>query len=111
MNKEQAKDKTEELGMTTKPKEQLVIQTLVTFPGTATLPSQALHWSSIEVIPLQSSRLSPSTSKVNEVTSFGDVNLDEVIEFPKFYFATITIEQMSILKDSLAKKKSQEILR
>lgn len=38
------------------------------------------------------------------------MNFDEVIELPKFDFATITIEQMSILQDALA-KKNQELLR
>ena len=53
MNVEKEKDETEELGMTTKPKEKLAIQTLVTLPKIATPPSQALHRPSIEAIPLQ----------------------------------------------------------
>ena len=97
--------------MTTKPKEQLTIQTLITLPEFSTPPREALHRKSIEAIPLQSSSMSPSTSKVDEVTSFGDVNLAKVIELPKFDLATITIEQMSILQDALAKKKNQELLR
>lgn len=91
-NVEQEEDRTEKLRLTTKYEEKLAIQTLVTLPGTATRPSQGLQRPSIEVIPLQSSSSSPSTSKVDEVTSFGDVNLDKVIELPKFYLETITIE-------------------
>lgn len=69
--------------MTTNPEEQLAIQILVTFPANATPPSQALHKLNVEATPLQSSRPSPSTSKVDEVTLFGDVKLDEVF-FTKF---------------------------
>ena len=54
MNVDKTKDKTKELGMTTKLEEQLAIQTLVTLPQTTTPPSQALHRPSIEAIPLQS---------------------------------------------------------
>lgn len=108
---EPVKDRIEEIDLTKKLEEQLAIQTLVTLPGTATPPIQALHRPSIEAIPLQSSRPSPRTSKVDEVTSFVDVNLDEVIQLPKFDFATITIEQMRILQDPLAKKKKHELLR
>ena len=43
MNIEKKKDKTKELSMTTKPKEQLVIKKLVTLPKISTPPSQALH--------------------------------------------------------------------
>ena len=78
--------------MTTKPEEQLAIQTLVTLPKISTHPSQSLHRLSIEVIPLKSSWLSPRTSKVDEITSFVNVSLDEVIELPKFDYETITTE-------------------
>ena len=94
---EPTKDRTKEKNLTTKLKEKLEIQTLVTLLGTTPPPSQALHRSSIEAIPLQSSRPSPSTSKADKVTSIGDVSLDEVIELSKFDFATITIEKMTIL--------------
>lgn len=53
MNVEKVKDKSEELGITTKLEEKIAIKTLVTLPETDTPPSQALHRSSIEVIPLQ----------------------------------------------------------
>ena len=78
--------------MTTKLEEQLAIQTLVTLLETTTPPSQALHRLSVEATPLQSSSPSPSTSKADEITSFCDVNLDEVIAFPKFNLEIITIE-------------------
>lgn len=99
----QEEKRTKELDLTTKPKDQLTIQTLVTFLRTAT-PSQALHILSVEATPLQPSQLSPTTSKVDKVTSFGDVNQDEVIVLTKFDLATITIEQISILQDAFAKK-------
>ena len=84
MNVEKVKDMTKEKDLTIKPEEQIAIQTHVNFLASSTPPSQCLHRLSIEAIPLQSSRTSPSTSKVDEVTSFGDVNLDKVIKFPKF---------------------------
>ena len=97
--------------MTTKPKEKLVIQTLVTLPESATPPSQALQRLSIEATPLQSSRLNPITSKEGKVTSFVDVNMVEVIELPKFDYATITIEKMGILQEALEKKKYKKLIR
>ena len=45
------------------------------------------------------------------MTSYGDINLDEVIELPKYDLTKITIEKMSILQDALARKKHQELLR
>ena len=109
--KRQEEERTEKSNLTTKPEEQLAIQTLVTLPTTSTTPSQALHKKSVEATPLQSSRPSLSTSKVDDVTSFGHVNLDELIVLPKFDLATITIEQMSILQDALARKKHQELIK
>ena len=97
--------------MTTNPKEKLVIQILVTFPTTTTPPSQELHKLTREATPLQKLWPSPNTSKVDEVTSFSDVNLDEVIVLPKFELAKITIEQMIILQNALARKKHQQLLR
>ena len=55
--------------------------------------------------------MSPSWSQVEEVTTYGDVSIDEEIVLPKFDLETITIEKMNILQDSLAKKKNQELLR
>lgn len=78
--------------------EVIAIQTLVTLPYTTTpTPSQALHRLSTEATSLQASRPSPSTSKVDEVTSYGEIKLDEVIELPKYDLTTITIEKMNIL--------------
>lgn len=88
------------------------MQTLVTLPDTTTpIPIQALHRLSVEATPLHPSRPSPSTSQVDEVTSYGDINLDELIELQKFDLASITIEKMSIVQDALARKKYQELLR
>ena len=53
----------------------------------------------------------PSSSKVEEVITYGYVSLDEEIVLPKFDYATITIEWMGILQESLAKKKHQELLK
>ena len=75
------------------------------------IPSQTLQKKSVDATPLKSSRPSPNTSRIGEGTSYGDVKLDEVIELPKFDLATITIEEMSILQEALAKKKNQELLR
>ena len=97
--------------MKTKPKEKIAIQTLVTLPKSTTSPSLALQTLSIEAAPLQSSRPSPNTFKGAEVASFVDVNLYEVIEFPKFDYANITIKQTGILQEALAKKKHEELLR
>lgn len=92
-NVEKANDRTRELGLTTKHEEILAIQILVTFLESATPLSQSLHRSSIEAIPLHSSKLNPIIiSKLDEVTSCGNANLDVVIELPKFDLATITIE-------------------
>ena len=103
---------TEELVLTMKLEEQIAIYTLVTLPvSTSPIPSQTLHRPSVDATQLQSSRPSSNTSKVGEGTSYGDVNLDEVIELPKFDLATITIEEMSILQEALARKKHQELLK
>ena len=55
----------EESILTTKPKEKLAIQMLVTFPKTTATPSQDLYRPSVEAMPLQSSRLSPRISNTN----------------------------------------------
>ena len=55
--------------------------------------------------------LSPSSSKVEEVITYGDVSLDEEIIFPKYDYASIIIEPMGILQEALARKKHQELLR
>ena len=73
--------------------------------------NQDLHRLSVEATPLQSSRPSPSTSKVDEVTSFGDVNLDEVILFPKVDLLKINVEHVRILQDALIKNKHRELLQ
>lgn len=74
------KDRTKYSILTMKLEEVIAIQTQVTLPDTATsTPSQALHRPSKKSTPLQASRPSPSTSKVDEVTPYGDINLDEVI--------------------------------
>ena len=52
MNEEKEKNRSEELGMTTKPEEKLAIQTLVNFLESTTPPSQALYRPSIEDISL-----------------------------------------------------------
>ena len=85
---------------------------MVTLPKTTTpTPSRMLHRLSTEATPLQESRPSPSTSKVDNVTSYGNINLNEVIVLPKYDLTTFTIEEMSILQDSLARKKQQELLK
>ena len=91
--KEKEKDRTKDLVLTTKQEEVIAIHTLVTLLDTTTpTPSQALHRPSTKAIPLQASRPSPSTSKVDQVTSYGDINLNEVIVLPKYDLTTITIE-------------------
>lgn len=52
----------------------------------------------------------PSSSKAEEVITYGNVSLDEEIILPKFDYASITIEQMGILQEALAKEKHQELL-
>lgn len=79
--------------LTMKLEEQIEIQTLVTLLIFASpIPIQTLHRLSVDATPFQSSRPSPNTYKVGEGTYYGDVNLDKVIELPKFDLATITIE-------------------
>ena len=55
--------------------------------------------------------MSPSSSKVEEVTTYGDVSLDEEVVLPKFYLEKIIIDHMGRLQEALAKKKNQELLR
>ena len=59
----------------------------------------------IDATPLQFLRSNPSLSKVEEVIHYGDVSLGEEIVFPKFDYATITIEWMGILQEALTRKK------
>lgn len=54
--------------------------------------NQALQRLSIDATPFQFSRLNPSSSKVEDVTTYDDVSLDEEIILPKFDLETITIE-------------------
>lgn len=85
---------------------------MVSLPISASsIPSQNLHRRRVDATPLKSSRPSPDTSKVGEGTSYGEVDLDEVIEILKFDLTTITIEEISVLQEAPARKKHQELLR
>ena len=109
--KEVEKDKFEETNSTPKPKKLVAIQALVILPELVTPSNKILQRPSIDSTPLQFLVLSPSSSKAEEVITYGDVSLDGEIVLPKFDYATITIEQMGILQEALARKKHQELLR
>ena len=77
-------------------KEQVVMQTLVTLPHISPSVSPTKPRSSTQVTPLKLHMQSTSSQGVKEITS-EDVDLDEVIELPKFDLLTISLEQMQIL--------------
>ena len=77
---------------------------MVTLP-TSDTPTKFLHKLSTEAIPLQISALGLSLSKVEKVTHYGDVTLDEEIVIPKYDYATITLEKICITQQALEKKK------
>lgn len=89
---EAEKDKLEETNLTPKLKELATIQALVTLPESGTPSSQTLQRPSIDATPLQFSVSSPSSSKAEEVITYGDVSLYEEIILPKFDLAAIKIE-------------------
>ena len=69
--------------MTPKPKELLAVQALVTLPESNTSSNQNLQMPSMDAAPLQYSVLIPSSSKVEEVITYGSVILDEEIVLQK----------------------------
>lgn len=81
--KEKENIRTRHLVLSMKLEEVIAIVTLVTLSNAATpTPSHALHRSSTKATSLQASRPNPSTSKVDEVACNGDINIDDVNEFP-----------------------------
>lgn len=96
--KEAEKDKPKDIDLTPKPKELEAIQALVTLPVLGTPSSQTLQRPSTDATPLQFLVSSPSSSKAEEVITYGDVSLNEEIVLPKFDYAAITIEHDSSLK-------------
>lgn len=104
-------DKPKENNLTPKMKELAAIQALIPLPESGTPSSQTLQRLSIDAKPFQFSMLSPSSSKGEEVITYGDVSLDEEIIFPKFDLVVITIKKMGILQEALARKKHQDLLR
>lgn len=78
--------------MTQKPKELAKIQALVTLPKSRTPSSQTLQKPSTNATLLQFLVWSPSSSKVEEIITYGYVSLDEDIIFPKFDNIAITIK-------------------
>lgn len=65
----------------------------------------------MKAIPLQILAPSSISSKVQKVTHYGDITLDEEIVIPKYDYDTMTIEKIGILQQALEKKKHQEMLR
>ena len=95
---------------TPKEMEQESIQALVTLPTSGT-PIKIIQKPSTEAIPLQILALGSSSSKVVKVIHYRDVTLHEEIVIAKYDYATITLEQIGIMQQTLEKKKNQEILR
>ena len=92
------RDKPEESELTLKLKELATIQALVTLPEYCTPSNHTLQRPSTNAVALQFSVPSPSSSKVEEVITYGDVSLDEEIVLPKYDYVTMMIEKMGILK-------------
>ena len=65
----------------------------------------------MEAISQQISALGSSSLKVDKVTHYGGIILDEGIFIPKFYYDTMEIHQIRILQQTLEKKKHQQMLR
>ena len=88
------------------PKEEEVqaVQALVNLPLVGT-PTKILQELSIAVVPLQMSTLGSGSSKVAKVIHYGDAFLDEEIVIPQFDFATMTLEDISLMQATLEKKK------
>ena len=62
-------------------------------------------------MPLQILAPGLSSTKVAMVLHYGDPTLDEEIIIQKYDYATITLEQINIMKETLERKKKKEILR
>ena len=96
-SKEDAKD-------TSKEEEQQVVQALANLP-LANTPTKSLQEPSTAAVPLQISTPGSGTSKVAKVTHYGDTFLDEEIVIPHFDFATMNLEDINLMQDSLERKK------
>ena len=80
------------------------MQTLVSLPTTNT-PTKTIQELSTIAVPLQISTPSSSVSHVAKVIHYGDTFLDEEILIPQFNFATMTLEDISMMQATLEKKK------
>ena len=90
------KSRSEESKDTPKEKEQEAIKALVTL-STLDTPTKILQKSSIKVVLLQISAPGSSSSNVDKVIHYADINLDEEIIIPKYDYDTMTIEEIGIL--------------
>ena len=90
------KSRSEESKDTPKEKEQEAIKALVTL-STLDTPTKILQKSSIKVVLLQISTPRSSSSNVDKVIHYADINLDEEIIIPKYDYDTMTIEEIGIL--------------
>ena len=80
------------------------MQTLVNIPSAST-PTKSLPKSNTATIPLQISTPSLTHSKVAKVFHYGDAFLDENIVIPHFDFATMTLEDISVVKATIERRK------
>lgn len=101
--KEQITDEEKE-----KEKEEIMVQTLVTLLNITSLSSSPIKLGPSPLVTPQK-LLMPSVSPMKEIEE--DIDLDEVIELPKFDLAKITLNEMEILQEVLKKKTRQEQLR
>ena len=74
-----------------KDEEKAAIQTLIELPKIGT-PTRTLQKSSTEVIPLQISTPSSSSTNVTRVLHYGDPKLDEEIVIPSYDSKKISTE-------------------
>ena len=86
-------------------KEKVVVQTIVSLPHA----SPSINLSSSRKYTLVYTSSTSSQGGVKD--SLEEIDLDEVIEIPKFDLDKLTLEQMQIMQNVLQRKTRQEQLR
>ena len=101
---EKEQDKQEEEKKETHDNEKSTIQTLVELPKIGT-PTKSLQQSSTDMLALQVSTPSSSSTRVAKTIHYGIPELDEEIHIPYYDSSTLDEEKMNELQSALDKRR------
>ena len=107
---EKEQDKQQEEKKETQDKEESAIQTLVELPKIGT-PTKSLQQPSTDMLTLQVSTPSSSSTRVARTIHYGILELDEEIQITYYDSSTLTEEKMNEIQSAFDKRRRKEALR